>query len=271
MMKRKYKRMLRILMIFSLCSVLLYSFIYPHWSKNRTFREIDDEKLAGILSANLHIISQTLYDHGQSISYAPGFGGVIFQQHEDRYYVLTAAHAIEKSENVRLIIITYDTQTYNEYLSSGNKPIGLAEYYAKLPQAEIEYIDEKYDLAILSFSSDKSLKVLPISDTLPQYGEKVAVISSPVVEQRNFITYGKITSKKPVPFGDKAGKTQEKVIRHSAYINAGSSGSPVINKDLEIQAINLGGGADVFGNFRYGMAMPSDKILDFTAAWKKAQ
>ena len=185
--------------------------------------------------------------------------------------MLTAAHAIEKSDNVSLIILPYDTPTYNAYLSSGNKPIGLAEYYAKLPQAEIEYVDEKYDLAILSFSLDKALSVLDISDTPPQKGDKIAVISSPMEEQRNFITYGKITSKKPLPFGDKAGKTQEKVIRHSAYINTGSSGSPVINKDLEIQAINLGGGADVFGNFRYSIAISSDKILDFTASWKTTQ
>ena len=86
-------------------------------------------------------------------------------------------------------------------------------------------------------------------------------------EGRNEITYGTIISKKPVKFGDANGENQRLVIRTSAYDNFGSSGSVLLNKQLEIAGIVLGGGRDIFDNFRYSLVMPANEINDFITTW----
>lgn len=91
----------------------------------------------------------------------------------------------------------------------------------------------------------------------------MATISNPQGLERNTITVGKIYSKEPVPFGDKAGETQYNVIEHTAEVYQGSSGSALINEDLEIVGINLGASEDAFHHFLRGKAMPCDSILDF--------
>jgi S1-C subfamily serine protease len=218
-----------------------------------------------ILSANLYIIKAETED--ENTRYSVGFCGVIFRQDENECYVLTAYHAVDSLENSDLIVLAYDDSTYNEYAFAQDKHIGLNDYYERFPVAKVEFYDEKYDLAILSFEPESKLNALAVSNDAPQYGSKVAVISSPSGEERNRITYGKIVSKTPVEFGDEKGKTQYKVIRHSAYENKGSSGSVLLNENCEIVGINLGGGKDLFGNFRFGLAMPSNRINDFISEW----
>lgn len=43
----------------------------------------------------------------------------------------------------------------------------------------------------------------------------------------------------------------------------GSNGGVLLNDSCEIAGIVLGGSKDIFGNFRYGMAMPCDKVSEF--------
>ncbi|MDZ7834450.1 MAG: serine protease [Alkalibacterium sp.] len=67
--------------------------------------------------------------------------------------------------------------------------------------------------------------------------DTVAVISNPY-EERNSITAGKVISRKTKPFNDEDGEMQHPVIKHTALISEGSSGSALLNKDLEIVGIN---------------------------------
>ncbi len=60
---------------------------------------------------------------------------------------------------------------------------------------------------------------------------------------------------------------QYPIIKHTAMISAGSSGSALINEDLEIVGINLGGGENIFRRFINGMAMPSNRIHAFLDEW----
>jgi len=60
------------------------------------------------------------------------------------------------------------------------------------------------------------------------------------------------------------GRILHNVITQSARISDGSSGSALLNKDLEIIGINLGsGGIAFFGDpiIHRFMAMPSDRII----------
>lgn len=137
----------------------------------------------------------------------------------------------------------------------------------QFPRAVIEYANEKYDLAIIRFDSDKDYTVLSISKETPEYGDIVASMSNPYRE-RNIVTAGKVSTLKPRPFGDKAGEMQYPIIRHTAMISEGSSGSALLNENLEIAGINLGGGENIFRKFVHGMAMPSDLIHDFLEEWE---
>lgn len=133
--------------------------------------------------------------------------------------------------------------------------------------AEVVYSDKEYDLAVIRFSGRNSLGILNIALNAPSYKDEVAIISSLWNEGRNVNTYGTITSKKPVKFGDEDGENQRLVIRTSAYDNFGSSGSVLLNKQSEIAGIVLGGGRDIFDNFRYSLVMPANEINDFITNW----
>ena len=86
--------------------------------------------------------------------------------------------------------------------------------------------------------------------------------------KRNIVTTGKISSRKPSLFGDEAGKMQYPIITHTSVLSEGSSGSALLNENLEIVGINLGGRENIFRQHVYGMAMPSNFILDFLEEWE---
>ena len=56
-----------------------------------------------------------------------------------------------------------------------------------------------------------------------------------------------------------------------ATIDCGTTNSRVniLNENLEIVGINLGGKENLLGQYISGMAMPSDRIIDFLEEWKR--
>ena len=137
-----------------------------------------------------------------------------------------------------------------DFLSKGGEHQGMHSYYEQFPEAEIEYSNDKYDLAIISFKTNENYTVLPISTEIPKYGDIVAAVGTHNGE-RNIVTAGKISSRKPSPFGDDEGKHQYHIIKHTALLSAGSSGSALLNKNLEIIGINLGGKENIFHVFTF--------------------
>jgi S1-C subfamily serine protease len=191
---------------------------------------------------------------------------VIFKRKHDRYYVMTALHGIPiepESINTKYLVLGYDQLTYGE----ADVNIGFGAYYSQFPVAVLEYFDEAYDLAVISFLSENDYAVLSISTKPPVYGEPVASIGNPHEGNRNTVTTGKITSRKPVPFGDEEGKNQHNIILHSAKSSTGFSGGALLNRDMEIVGITLGASENIFRQFKVGKAMPCDKILDFLTPW----
>lgn len=212
------------------------------------------------ISANILLINVT--EESGSISFSAGQSGVIFRKGSKKHYALTALHGIpleHESNDTKLIVLGYNQPTYGE----ADINVGIAAYYSQFPEATLEYYDEAYDLAVISFSSEDEYVVLSVATGQPEYNEPVAVIGNPHEYSRNIVTTGRITSKKPVSFGDTAGENQHGIIEHSAKIFAGSSGSALINKDMEIVGINLGASENIFHKFVKGKAMPCDKILEF--------
>lgn len=188
-------------------------------------------------------------------SYSQGASGVLYSHTDTTYYLLTAFHVVKNlDEDDSLYILLFD----EEYTGGG-----LSIYYNTKPKGIVEYGDEKYDLAVVSFASDRQLPTISLSSSLPSLDDKVAAIGNPADYGRNYVSFGKITSKEPVPFGDELDDKQFNVITHSAYVSEGSSGSMLINENLELVGINLGGAVNGFGKFVEGKAMSIDKIKDF--------
>lgn len=122
--------------------------------------------------------------------------------------------------------------------------------------------DEAYDLAVISFKSEKKLKVLPICEDNPKYNEAIMVISNPEGE-RFFHSYGNICSKDYYIFESNDELPPVSTFKHNAYESYGSSGSVVLNKKMEIVGINIGGGRDFMNRFKYGVMVPCELISEF--------
>lgn len=237
---------------------------------NRGFMEQVDRYA---LSANIKIVGLKYSDEesGISVAVSAGASGVVFHSEGGRYFALTARHVIADTDGInkiQFVAMRYDDLDYADALEESKEYRGIADYYQQFPEADVEYSDVRSDLAVISFSSDETLAILPVSDEMPGYRDIVAAMGNPH-GKRNIIAVGRICSRKPVPFGDEAGKEQHAVIRHTCVLSEGSSGSALLNENLEIVGINLGGGGNLFRRHLYGMAMPSDRILDFLKRWKQ--
>ncbi|MDW7668157.1 MAG: serine protease [Bacillota bacterium] len=272
MKTKKCKILLRTLTII----VVILTIIYPS-IRSKINQKIHEDFIENIgqhvLSANVMIIQDNYKreKNGSTNSISAGASGAIFRKEGNKYFLLTAAHVVESRENVdktNIIVMGYNDLEFKDYLNNGGEYKGISNYYEQFPRGEVEYYNEKYDLAVVSFYSDKDYKVLSISDKSPEYGDIVGTVSNPYGE-RNSITAGKVVSRKPKPFGDESGKMQFPVIRHTAMISEGSSGSAILNKNLEIVGINLGGNENIFRQYVSGMAMSSDRILDFLNEWER--
>lgn len=224
------------------------------------------------LSANIKIVQlkHRIDGNSSSTSVSAGASGVIIRKESNKYYALTAGHVITEVGNIdktQIIVMGYDDIDYADSLRKGGVFQGIANYYQQFPEAVVEYSNDKYDLAILSFIADEVYTVLSVADEIPKYGDIVASMSNPY-GKRNIVTAGKISSRKPRPFGDEAGEMQYPIITHTAVLSGGSSGSALLNENLEIVGINLGGRENIFRQNISGMAMPSDFILDFLKEWE---
>jgi S1-C subfamily serine protease len=198
--------------------------------------------------------------------------GVVFRRDGQQYFILTALHAITQTEfeNQTILVLAHDQQTANERLSSGIN-IGLSDYYSQFPAASIEYFNEDYDLAVLSFNSRRDFAVLPIASNSPEFMEPVASLGNPYEDGRNNVSTGVITSRQPIPFGVESSEGMHRVVTHSAKVSPGSSGSALLNQDLEIVGINLSGDRNIFRIFLRGRAIPCDKIIDFLYEMERSE
>jgi len=269
------KRKRRIIILFIIVAIFIFITLFLPSIKSFINQSMNKEFIQRVneyaLSANIMIVHIEYNNHENiSFSVSAGSSGAIIGREGDKYYALTAEHVISEirdTENAEILVLGFDEPDFNDHLSKGGKYVGIEKYYEQFPRAVIEYANEKYDLAVISFDSKRDYTALSISEEKPAYGDVVAAMSNPYKE-RNAVSAGRISTLKPRPFGDKAGEMQYPIIRHTAMISEGSSGSALLNENLEIAGINLGGGENIFRKFVHGMAMPSDLIHDFLEEWE---
>ncbi len=271
-MKTKIKKTIIII----LASIAIISIFLPSIKPlyNQTMnREFIENVENNALSANIKIVQLT-YKTGvnsSSTAVSAGASGVIIRKEGNRYFALTANHVISVLEDVdktQIVVLGYDDLDFKDSLNKGGEDIGIANYYMKFPEITVEYTSEKSDLALISFMSDKAYTVLSLAEDIPKYGDKIASMSNPY-GKRNIVTAGKIGSKKFWDYDDESEKVKYSIIRHSAVTSEGSSGSALLNEDLDIVGIHLGGNENLFHQYVSGIAIPNDQVRAFLGEWIK--
>jgi len=255
--------------IFVLLLIILFIQLIPtgitllNWNRNK---ELSEKIKSEALSANIYIVKVEKSEgyNTTSTSYSVGSSGVIIGRKEDRCYALTAEHVISdwKNENINYLVMDHNDMSMSDYLNSGEEFISNEGYYSKFPSLVVEYADESFDLALISFVSDKDYICLDLADQEPKFGDVVATLSNKEGE-RNIVSSGIITRPNPKLTGISDNNISNLVIRHNAHLAPGSSGSALVNEDLEIVGINLGGYENIFRRFISGMTMPAESVKEF--------
>lgn len=180
--------------------------------------------------------------------------GFCFHIQDGRYYILTNSHVALKELN-------YDNQSFIIEDYQGNQYEG---HLYKNPNKTYSAVSAAYDLACLWFKPTSSnVKKLTLSTTNPLSNSDVISLGAPK-NQSNSITFGKTTYYQTVTLSsDKYySNVQFPVITHSAFINNGSSGGPLLNSFLEVVGVNY---ASRKSNENYvcSFAIPIEKVREF--------
>ena len=178
-------------------------------------------------------------------TYVKNGSGIIFHVDDSYAYVLTNFHVVDTDDS---------TVTYGIYDYQGTKYIG--SIY-KNPTTGIKALCEKYDLACMVFGlAQESLPPISMADEDINIGQGCVALGYPD-NQRNAITYGFVSY-----ITDKDSMLGINAIRHTAPVNHGCSGGPLLNSDLELVGINYakeGSGYD----FSDGYAIPISLVREF--------
>lgn len=190
----------------SIVAVILYIKFYPIESKviteniNKTIVNETgiEESIKNVYDA---VVTVNAYLNDTKVGTGSGF---IYKK-EDKGYILTNNHVIDKCNNYEVI------------LSSGD-----------IVKAELLGKDAYSDIAVLSIDKDSVPKVANLGDSdLIEVGNTVFTVGSPMGEEfSGSVTRGIVSSK------SRAVETDEivtEVIQTDASINPGNSGGPLVN------------------------------------------
>lgn len=122
----------------------------------------------------------------------------------------------------------------------------------------VEFADEKNDLALLSFESDKNLPALQMEERPVGFAQSIVTMGSPY-GYSGTVAVGVISSTKR-SINMPSGITLEPVIQHSAALNVGGSGGPVLDLEGNVIGLNVAVRADAQG---VGFALPMGTVCRF--------
>jgi len=232
-------------------------------SRNTVYEDMKESlDQSGVLSANIGIFSRTEKDG--SVTFGEGGSGVIFRKDGGSYYALTAAHVVSV-EGAELLVFTVNTEMKTEDVPGAIMNVLSPEVYDAMYTAEIEYVSTRDDLAVIRFSADEDLSVISIADSDPQKDDRIMCIGNP---QNDWfaLSYGKVTSGME-KFGEAQGFPSN-AMRHSAYIQVGSSGGAALNEQMQLIGTVPGGSFSPDGKtFRYGVLIPASEIRICLQEW----
>ena len=266
-MRMNRRKLLLTLAVFTL---ILSMLLTGCSGKNEDSRSVvyDDMKTAfeqsGLLSANIGVFSKTEKDG--SVSYGEGGSGVIFKKDGGTYYALTAAHVVSV-EDAQLLVFTTNTEMKSENIPGVDLNVLTPETYDAMYTAKIEYVSKRDDLAIISFQTDEDLAVITFAEVDPKKDDRIMCVGNPQNEWFA-VSYGKVTSGI-----EKFGETQgfpSNAMKHSAYIQVGSSGGAAFNEQMQLAGTTPGGAFSLDGKtFNFGVMIPVSEIKICLDEWNK--
>lgn len=204
-----------ITVITSVVAVILYVKFYPIESKIVTENINRTEIIESAISDSIEqvfdsVVTVKSYYNGKQYGTGSGF---VYKVDNEKGYILTNNHVIDYANSVEVLLQNGETVTAN-----------------------ILGRDSYADLAVLSISKDKVLKVATLGDSDKIYlGETVFTVGSPMGEEYSgSITKGIISAK------ERTVETEDvvtKVIQTDAAINPGNSGGPLVSLSGEVIGI----------------------------------
>ena len=204
-----------ITVVTSVTAVILYTKFYPIESKIVTENINRTEVIESAISDSIEqvfdaVVTVKSYYNGKAIGTGSGF---VYKVEGNYGYILTNNHVIDYANNVEILL--QNGETVN---------------------AQILGKDEYSDLAVLSISKDKVLKVATLGDSDNIYlGETVFTVGSPMGEEYSgSITKGIVSAKERTVETD---SVITKVIQTDAAINPGNSGGPLVSLSGEVIGI----------------------------------
>lgn len=175
--------------------------------------------------------------------------GVIFREEGGYYYLLTNCHVVVNAE------YKYASFKIEDYRGT--------EYTAELYASAI---DPDYDLACLRFSATSgAYPCAALSEKDPVAGDDVVACGTPR-NQYNAVTFGKAVSYGKVTISDADASESNvtfPVLRHTAFIDHGSSGGALFDSSLRLCGINYAGAEDGSASF----TVPISKVRAFLTAY----
>ncbi|MCD8007696.1 MAG: serine protease [Clostridiales bacterium] len=268
--------------IFAAAVLFIIPAVYENCCRTRVYSDLEEKLDDTVLSANVTIMlyEETVEENITSVDLFYTATGVIFDFDEQYYYVLTAAHVVDSDDTSDTLsegteaaetshsyyyILNSDAPSLSEAKEASEAFLSVEEYCTWFPVAEVEYISENSDIAILKFHSDEEFTSLGLASVDPEYGDRIIVIgeNQSVLEYH----YGKITSKSLKMFETYDGR-KDQVLYTNAYEIPGFSGGAVLNENMEIAGITVGGGTDFRGRFRYGALIPVSTMTEEIESWK---
>lgn len=264
MMNRLKKKRLCIflVMIFVLC---LFGCRNHIGNKDVVYEDMKERfEKANLLMANIGIVSKTETD--DSVSYGEFGSGVIIENKDGYYYALTAAHVVSVV-NAQFLVFTVNTEMKEETIPGYDEMTILAqETYDSMYPAEVMYVSDRDDLAVIRFSTGEELSVADIANKDPEKGERILCVGNPQNEWFA-ISYGTILSGI-----EKVGEFQgfpSNGMKHSAYMQVGSSGGAAFNEDMKLTGITPAAALSLDGkDFNYGILIPVSEINLCLEDWK---
>lgn len=209
----------------------------------------------GIITANVSV-HLTVFDktfYGERVNEKLSHGsGVIFKKHGDleggTYYVLTNNHVVYLQNN----------GSYFEYTVN--------DCYDEVYIGTVEYASADYDLAVISFSSSKEYNVLSFANANPHVDDMIISFGNPLGIS-NAVTFGTVKEYSHVTLAGEFSKEMSNVtfsvIKHDAYMDGGSSGGALIDKNYNICGINYAASFDSNDDFTSGYAIPIERVMEF--------
>lgn len=185
--------------------------------------------------------------------------GFCFHIQNGYYYVLTNCHVAKKNDSYSNQKITIEDYQGNSYTG----------YIYKNSNKSYEAIAASYDLACLYFKpTSTNVKALSISSD-PSISDDVVSLGAPK-GQSNFITFGSVNTYKKVTLSNTStsqSNVQFEVIEHTAWIDGGSSGGPLLNANLQVVGVNYAGSDKTQTSVNRSYAIPASSVNEFLRSY----